>query len=329
MNIVIIVIESFRPKNLSLFGYEKLTDKCLRKIADESLFFQNFYSSSNCTLASLTSLFTGVSPESSIKHWNFETLTKEEEENFEKIKFWLPSYLKQKGYETYGLDWLGQWLKKGFDYYEEGKESLIRKILNKIRKRKLIFPTAEETINTAIKKIKQSKNQYFLFMHLYETHFPFPMTKYKDSGNDDNLISRAKTEEQKQFIKKRLELINLKAMDDIVNKYEKAIKEIDSQIWRFYNFIDKENTILIILGDHGLCLNEPENLLGYTGLNKELFHTLLLMKFPNTPPKVINKRFQNMDIAPTIVDYLENKSVNLKERENLVMVDGFNFKEEK
>lgn len=58
-NIVIIIVDALRPKNLSLFGYEKETDKNLRGIARESILFRKHFPCSNSTSPSLTSLFTG------------------------------------------------------------------------------------------------------------------------------------------------------------------------------------------------------------------------------------------------------------------------------
>ncbi|MGA3020611.1 MAG: sulfatase-like hydrolase/transferase, partial [Candidatus Micrarchaeales archaeon] len=61
-NIVIIVIDAFRPDHLSMFGYAKETDKNLKRIAKESFVFKNQFSVSNTTTPALTSIFSGLLP---------------------------------------------------------------------------------------------------------------------------------------------------------------------------------------------------------------------------------------------------------------------------
>src|SRR3989338_5363215 len=122
-NIVIVVIDAFRPKNLSLFGYAKETDKNLKEIAREGIVFKNFFSSSNATAPSLMSIFTGRFPNHhGIIHQFPYTTDAEIEKMYQERKFWLPSFLQSKGYETIAVDWLGTFFKDGFDYYKEREE---------------------------------------------------------------------------------------------------------------------------------------------------------------------------------------------------------------
>lgn len=59
-NIVLVIVDAFRPKHLSLFGYENETDKNLKKLAKESIVFRKAISTSNSTVPSLNSIFTGL-----------------------------------------------------------------------------------------------------------------------------------------------------------------------------------------------------------------------------------------------------------------------------
>src|SRR3989338_9511536 len=106
-NVVLIVVDAFRPKNLSLFGYNKETDKNLKEIVRNGVLFKKYFPSSNCTAPSVTSLFTGKYP---INHGIMHQLPYTEDKEIEKIKeaeFWLPEYLREKGYETIAIDWIG------------------------------------------------------------------------------------------------------------------------------------------------------------------------------------------------------------------------------
>ncbi len=113
------MVDAFRPKNLSLYGYKKETDKNIKKIAKESFVFNQFFSSSNATAPSLTSLFTGKFPSNSGIIHQFPYTSSEEILKFSETNIWFPSILQKEGYETIAVDWIGSWFERGFNFYKE------------------------------------------------------------------------------------------------------------------------------------------------------------------------------------------------------------------
>jgi len=337
-NIVIIVVDAFRPKNLSLFGYNKETDKNIKKIAKENVLFRRFFSTSNSTTPALNSIFTGLYPSSHGVIHQFPYTSEEEIDKFETVKFWFPEYLKTKGYNTIAIDWIGMWFKRGFDYYEEKeeKESNLRKFMNMPLIKKLLlnlpnwaykfgkglvktrastpFVPCSESINLAISKVKQARNPFFLFVHLWDTHFPFPTTKYRASGEENvkEIIDNIKSVSQKEYVKKRITDINLNSVQDVINKYDLTIKNIDKEIGKFVKFLKKErlweNTIFIVLGDHGDNITEHGIYFSHSGLYDESIHVPLIMHLPGIEAKEINELAQNVDILPTILEYLKENT---------------------
>src|SRR3989344_5602325 len=213
-NIVVIIIDALRPKNLSLFGYEKETDKFIKEVTKEGVLFRQFFSVSNSTFPTITSLFTGNYPQTHGILHQAPYASSEEYDKFlgeEQQKFWLPTFLKEKGYYTIGIDWIGLWFKDGFDYYGEKKESFYKKftknsVVKKIllnlpsqvysfgkhfvkKKNEELFPSAKQITNLAISKIKESESMnkpFFLFMHFEDTHFPYPNVPNPEfSGEND------------------------------------------------------------------------------------------------------------------------------------------------
>ena len=61
-NIVIIISDALRPKDLSLYGYSVENDRNIKKIASDSVVFENNFSASNASDPSLTSIFSGQYP---------------------------------------------------------------------------------------------------------------------------------------------------------------------------------------------------------------------------------------------------------------------------
>jgi arylsulfatase len=335
-NIAIIVLDGLRAKNLSLYGYNKETDKTIKEIAKESIVFNNHISTSNSTTPSITSLFTGKYPST---HGIIHQLpyTKQEEiDKLKKEKFWFPTYLKTKGYSTIGICWIGIWFKRGFDFYGEKEENTKRLLNNPLIKKILLSlpswaynfgkkmtkirsspssPPASKTMDLAMAKIKESNKPFFLYVHFLDSHFPFATTKNpKLTGKNDmeDILNDVKENSQKEYIKKRLTDINLNSLEDIKNKYDLSIKNLDNEIKRFVKFLKKENlwddTILIITSDHGENFGEHGIYFSHAGIYEDSIHTPLIMKIPGIEHKDVDLLVQNIDVIPTILEILnENK----------------------
>ena len=292
-NVIIIVIDAFRTKNLSLYGYEKETDKNIKRIAKEGIWFKEHFSPANSTAPSVTSILTGLYPPN---HGILHQLpyTKEQEiEKIKKVKFWLPSFLKGQGYETIAIDWIGEWFKKGFDYYGEGEYS---------KESTAPFNPAEEITDLAISKVNQSKKPFFLFLHYWDTHFPFPTIKYETAENEKDMketLDSIKSENQRKYLELRIANKGIYTFNSMKEKYDLSIKGTDEQIGRVYDFLKEKNllndTIIFILGDHGMNLTEHEILFSSSGLYEDSIHTPLIVRLPG------------FDIVPTILDFLEFK----------------------
>ena len=301
-NIVMVVIDAFRPDHLSMFGYEKETDTNLKRIAKEGTLFRNQFSVSNATAPALTTIFSGLLPSTHGVIHQFPYTKPEEFDKAEGIKFWLPSFLKGRGYETMAFDWVGFWFEKGFDYYKESEVEL-----------EGLFPPTKMTVDLAMSRIKQAKRPFFAFLHLWDTHFPFPNTTYKGSGANevDRILSTVKNEKQKEYIKNRMDAIKLYSVQDVTNKYDETIRIIDHEVGRLYDFLKQEklldNTIVIILGDHGDIIHEHGIYFSHCGLFDGSVRAPMIIKLPGIKGTETNEMVQNTDIVPTILDFLGKK----------------------
>ena len=257
------------------------------------------------------------------------------------------TYLKEKGYFTIGIDWIGLWFKKGFDYYGEGKDTnsfynkikevrIVKKILlnlpssvydlgkkvkNTIKPKESLFVSAKSMVDLAISKINYSKKvgkPFFLFIHFEDTHFPYPnvsLPKNNLSGKDDvkRIFEKIKNSSQKEYVKKRLVDIQLHSLSDIKAKYDLAISNIDKEIGRLANNLKKanswENTLFIVLSDHGDSIDEHGIYFSHSGLFDESFHVPLIIKFPKSRygGRRIKSFVQNIDILPTVLQTIGSK----------------------
>lgn len=308
-NIVILLVDAFRPKNMSLFGYHRETDKFLKELALNNLVFENHFSTSNATAPAITSILTGTLPPTHGIIHQLPYTKPEEMKKVEEIKFWLPSHLKDKGYETICIDWVGLWFKKGFDFYGEQENPYAP------RQTKSPFISAKETIDLAISKIKDCKNPFFLFTHFWDTHFPFPNTEHiSNSTKEDQIkmLNGIEDPHQREYLKKRIDGKNLFTIQDMTNKYDSSIEEIDRQIRRLKEFLEEkgewENTLFLVLGDHGDSLTEHGTYFSHAGLYDVSIHVPLIMRLPGFSPKRIKGLTQHTDLVPTILEVIGIKA---------------------
>lgn len=187
-NILFIVIDACRARNLGCYGYNKPTSPNIDRLAKEGVLFENAWACTNFTDVSLTSIFSGKYP---ISHGITAHGDQIREEHTQKLKRrnikFLPEILKSKGYTTLAVDWLGRWHVKGYDYYSgtkklEGGESknvtlkeIIKPLLNRLPNPLLLLlkriygralpkgHDAKITTDIAINFVKRNQNKKFSF----------------------------------------------------------------------------------------------------------------------------------------------------------------------
>lgn len=97
-NIILVTFDALSTADMSAYGYNLNTTPNIDAFAKDGLIFDSFYSSSNWSLSSIVSLFTGVRPDqhmmNNINHYSYDPGTLNN--NF--VKF-----LKMNGYMTYAV----------------------------------------------------------------------------------------------------------------------------------------------------------------------------------------------------------------------------------
>ncbi len=116
MNVVLLLSDALRAGNLGCYGYDKDTCPEIDRIAQSGIRFSNAFSTINATDSSLTTLFTGKYP---LSHGvlNQGLQVTDREKGYTARLTLLPELLRKNGYATIGIDWLGRWHRKGYDFY--------------------------------------------------------------------------------------------------------------------------------------------------------------------------------------------------------------------
>ncbi|MCU0289333.1 MAG: sulfatase [Acidobacteria bacterium] len=287
-NVVLIVLDTLRADHLPFYGYEKNTAPFLSEIASRGVVFENTFSASSWTGPATASIFTSLYPfQHGVTSGFFAgKFFKIEINRIPNHVQTLPELLKKNGYKTYCAAnnpniCEEEGFAQGFDNFALFKDAHEKKMTLQLEK------WASE--------IKTQK-KYFLYIHYNDCHIPY--------------TAREPWYEKKE--KKR---------DDVLARYDSEINYVDEKIKKMYNLLKwDKNTLLIITADHGEEFWDHKKTGHGRTLYSEVIRVPLIIYFPGE--KNANKKIKinasNMDILPTIRDYLGLKNTEVEEGMSLL-----------
>jgi len=208
-DIVFVVVDAARPDAVGHLGSPGDPTPTIDALADRGISFPNAYSCINTTDPSLTSIHTGCYPATTGLVHHGEQVTRAEAAGIEDRAF-LPEMLAREGYDTAGVDWLGRWHTRGFDYYtgqggihqyaedEEGDDDVLDPLVDAVNANRDRIPQpiidalqwgyrrfvhsvgeksgvedAETTTDRAIDLIDRTTSPRYLFVHYWDVHAPY------------------------------------------------------------------------------------------------------------------------------------------------------------
>ncbi|UCG44532.1 MAG: sulfatase [Candidatus Bathyarchaeota archaeon] len=277
-NILFIVADALRARNLGCYGYCKNTSPNIDKLADEGVVFENAFSCSTYTYPSLTSIFTGKYPRSHGVMTQIATPRQAPRSQLlgqtlqrlnESQSIFLAEVLKSKGYATAAVDWVGRWTKRGFDYYSGDVTSASQKLSpyllafyrivdkhlhlpNKIvqsligfrRQSRKLKVHGSAVTREAIKLIRElHKKSFFLFLHYWDTHTiydppRYSTDKFQDYGQYDNLGLGEISSPSTMERLRKRVLPELKTVGEVLARYDGAISFVDEEFGRLIKVLE-------------------------------------------------------------------------------------------
>ena len=257
---------------ISLDGFRK--DKielspALKSIKENSYYFSEMNTNAPYTFAAQHVIFSGMYPSRNGVNGYYKIF------NFKKDEIiTLTQLLKENNYYTVS-ETLDEAVlpRQGFDEYNLFDEKTVN---------------LKERHVELIKRLSK-KEKFFAFLDFTDTHLHYVreiIQKYEKSGNDDEYYKLKKENNE---------------------KYEACIPLADDYIAAIKNALDEnglsENTLLIIISDHGTRLGEKygEKFYGvfvYEGT----INILCIMHIPDKSPKLITKQCSTIDLYPTIAE---------------------------
>jgi arylsulfatase len=293
-NIVICCLDAARRDHLSCYGYERPTTPALDQLAGEGVCFENAVSDAAYTLGAIASLWTSQSVDSHglsavDMRLSLDTVT-------------LPKICKKAGLRTAVFSTSANVIKAhgfgdGVDKYltvpfDETQQAVFDKIQLNYRQ------WLDET----------GKDRFFMYLHVMPPHHPYEyagpfkgkFSKNYQSSLEPTLTSLAKLD------KKTLQASE-QDRRHIIALYDEALRYADSIVGTLVSDLQQrgllDNTILVVMADHGEAFAEHGRWLHSSTVFNELTHIPLIVRFPKSvklPAKTVPDLVQLSDLAPTL-----------------------------
>ena len=291
-NVIIIVMESVRMAETGLYDNpDPSVTPNLDKLGRQSLNFKSHYANSNQTVRGEVAILC-----SALDYINGGPYSLAGDAMRTNC---LPSILSQYGYETY---WIHGYKKDFFNrenfFPKLGfKHLLDRDVINVNRdKHELGWGVSDsEVLDYALEQLEKSEKPFFAEIMTLSNHYPYLW----DWGIPfpDNLMATDQLVED----------------DNLYPAYKRGIYYTDHSLGQFFERFKNsklyENTLLVVTADHGIW-TFPEKLINASDAPSELqkneiyFRLPLLIHAKDLKPNSIDKPASQVDITPTILDYL-------------------------
>ena len=315
-NVLLIILDTVRASNLSLYGYAWDTSPFLESLASEATVFDWAFAAAPWTLPSHASMFTGRYPSQAKADWDYP---------LDRDIPTLAESFRAKGYATGGFTAnlvatpAGFGLARGFTRYEDFPFTLAQCVMSaplaqaeSLRDAghraftmrwlggalqslaKLQFAgrysypdtdwkPAEGVIASFLRwRAAAGTRPYFAFLNLFDAHVPYhPPPAYRTLFREGNRS---------------------------IDQYDRSIRYIDDQLASLRDSLEAhgelDRTVVVITSDHGEQFGEHGISWHGNSLYAQLTHVPLIVRFPSRVPSGtrVTRQVSLRDIAATIID---------------------------
>jgi arylsulfatase len=313
-NIIIVLVDTLRADHMSLYGYDRKTTPFIDQVSAGSVVFERARSQSSCTFPSVNSLMTSRYPSVFTRQPKGELGIPAEYPAIAEI-------LNARGFHTVavsaspivratpsdynpvgGFD-------RGFDIFVEG----------------CVWRHGGCLSAKVERQLDALEEPFFLYLHYMEPHAPYqPPERYSKifageyegydfiRDGDPNPIGKMIYADGPSYE------IGEREINHLIDLYDDEIRYFDGVFRRLLGMLETrdqlEDTLIILTSDHGEEFLEHGHVKHCRGVWDTVTHVPLMFRFPHAEEgKVIDAAVENVDIVPTILDYLE------------IDLDGFGF----
>jgi arylsulfatase A-like enzyme len=323
-NVLLVSIDTLRPDHLGCYGYQRDTSPVLDRLAEQGVRFSTVASASSWTLPAHASLVTGLYPAT---HGAWKMANPISPEVLTLAQLLRRSGMTTCGVVSFHLLSSSYGFGRGFGaYYELHKDA--GGGLREVR--------AEEVANRAIHWIGGNREKpFFLFLHFFDPHWDYdppppydriynPGYRGEITGAYGSLLEYIKYRPEKpgkgggaanRGVEPGVErevAIDQEDLEQVLALYDGEIRYTDHHLGRVIDALRLfgllEKTLVVVTGDHGEEFMEHGSLEGHAWtMYEEVIRVPLIMRFPDGlgGGRVVDHQVRNIDIMPTILDWLQ------------------------
>lgn len=319
-NILLLIWDTVRRANVSLYGYRRETTPELTRMAADGFTFERAFSPSPWTLPAHASMFTGRLPDELSADWNVA---------LDDTHSTVAELLAGAGYATAGFvanrDYgtFQHGLNRGFQHYEDYAVSfgevvlssgLLQWIVENQQLRTLVgtddlvaFKRAETVVDDFLDWFDGSDGgEFFAFLNLFDAHDPYlpPDEWYRKFGvtrpNRLSYLRRIGHDHRPTAAE----------LEDEMAAYDGALAYMDAQLGRLRRELEArgilDETIIIVASDHGEEFGEHQLVFHGHSLYATQLWVPMVIVVPNAVgPRRIAPPATLRDIASTILDFAD------------------------
>ena len=315
-NVLLIVLDTVRAQNLSLYGYERETTPALKRFAAEGTTFDRAIAPSSWTLPSHASLFTGRYPSELNVTWDVP---------IDNNPLTLADMLTARGYasagfvanNSYGAERFG--LNQGFLRWEDHPISWSMVVQNEWitrqtvtwlydvigRKKQLVRKPGAQIRRDFLRWLDdQSGRPFFAFLNYFDAHEPYgPNESFSGPFSEPGIrLWDHDYDWGQRFSREELQALR--------GSYDSTIHYLDGELERLFSELAArgilDRTLVIITSDHGEAFGEHDpRLVGHGGsLYIQTLHVPLVLRYPGVVPARtrISSPVSLVDVPATVVD---------------------------
>lgn len=323
-NILLIVMDATRARNLSCYGYERTTTPNLDQLAENSVLYEQAITSAGWSLPAHASLFTGLyasrhGADDQHKYLEPEHLTLAEilsAHGYHALAFCENPYV---GPAT-GLDRGFQWFNRSFNTSVKPvfkkAEIFKRKFRNAIAQVQGGHDSGAANINRhvleSLRRLKSEPKPFFMFLHYEDTHAPYRLPKsfarFLPKGVDLQSAMQVNQDPWKHLIDpKKMQESDFEILRAL---YDNELYYVDYRIGQILNELKAmqifDNTMVVVTADHGENLGDHGMMAHKYCLYDTLMHVPLIIHYSAgaTKPGHVQHQVQTLDLVPTILNML-------------------------
>lgn len=328
-NVIVIVLDAVRAKNISAYGYPTPTTPYLDAFAAENVLFKRAFSPATWTIPTHASMLTGL------YLFQHRIESTKADRYFNDAIVPLPSALRSHGYRTAAFSqnflFSPKYQLGGFDEFHDMDE--LRKAHPLLRTIRDESSGAGGLRNSAVmgyvRKLTglrlfldamlgwieglNGKTPFFLMANSTQAHYPWappPAALWREMGFNARLLRNRELSAPRpfQFNSGKLKVTKTHRQSWLA-LYNAAITHVDREVGRFLHRLRRwrgwQNTIVVVTADHGEMLGDHQDIFGHMlSLHDNLLHVPLIIRHSAYPGGIVAERVvQNMDLYSSVIEW--------------------------